>query len=94
MSTLLSLPAYTDEHLARLGPAELIDRLIADEDRVPRNLIEECARRGEAMTDRLGALPEDHRYWSATTTRGDWWLLLHTPSADSTQQVSSSEVTI
>ena len=77
MSALLSLPAYTDEPLARLGLAELVDQLIADEDRVPRNLIDACARRGEEMAERLGALLNDDRYWTGTATHGEWWLLLH-----------------
>ncbi|MEW6132869.1 MAG: SEC-C metal-binding domain-containing protein [Pseudomonadota bacterium] len=44
---------------------------------MPRNLIDECARRGEAMLDLLSGLLDDDRYWCGDQPPGEWWLLLH-----------------
>lgn len=71
------VPAYADEELGRLGLDELSELLIANEDRVPRNLIDECARRGDAMVDHLGALLHDHDFWGEDVALGKWWLRLH-----------------
>jgi hypothetical protein len=70
-----ALPAYTSEYLAGLSPATLIDLMIGDEDRVPRNVIDECASRGDEMTAALEdcvthAGPDDE-------APGIWWLSLH-----------------
>ncbi|MFV9614475.1 MAG: hypothetical protein ACNYZG_00885 [Gammaproteobacteria bacterium] len=46
MSLTIELPRYDNETLAACTPAELIENMIRDEDRVPRNVIDECARRG------------------------------------------------
>lgn len=78
MSDLMTLPAYSAEELAEFSPAELIDIIIEDEDRVPRNVIDECARRGEAMTEYLQQLHEDDFLWQLDCDDGDWWLRLHT----------------
>jgi hypothetical protein len=72
-----ALPAYSGETLAELGLPGLIDLLIGDEDRVPRNVIDECARRGEAMAECLRGVLEDDFYWRDDATHGQWWLLLH-----------------
>ena len=77
MNTLLSLPTYTDENLARLGLEELLDLLTGGEDRVPRNVIDECARRGEEMAQTLSALLEDEHYWRDEIPLGEWWRRLH-----------------
>jgi len=53
MTTLTALPTFEDSVLTNLTPAELIDLILANEDRVPRNVIDACARRGEAMLDVL-----------------------------------------
>ncbi len=71
------LPAYSEAELARLSATQLIDRLIGDEDRVPRNLIDECARRGEAMTECVGRALDEGRFWNDGPTMGEWWLALH-----------------
>lgn len=42
MIDLPQLPAHADEHLASLDRVGLIDLMIRDEDRVPRNVIDEC----------------------------------------------------
>lgn len=71
------LPQYRPEQLALLDVEALIERLLADEDRTPRELVDECARRGEAMVERLAVLVQDERYWDESSTPGEWWLRLH-----------------
>ena len=53
------LPQYDNTRLTGLTAPELIELMRKDEDRVPRNVIDECARRGEAMLDRLTDLVDD-----------------------------------
>lgn len=77
MTATPTLPAYSDETLGRLAIDALIDILIRDEDRVPRNVIDECARRGEEMVARLSGLVERGRGWHPRATPSEWWLLLH-----------------
>ncbi len=77
MNVMQPLPAYSNETLTRLSPTELIDLLISNEDRVPRNVIDECVRRGDEIVERLGGLLEDGRSWKEEAARGEWWLLLH-----------------
>jgi hypothetical protein len=77
MNTETHLPVYTNDELANLSLPDLMVLIIGDEDRVPRNVIEECARRGDAMTECLGRLVEDSNGWQAKTTPGEWWLRLH-----------------
>ena len=48
-----------------------------DEDRVPRNLIDECATRGEAMLDAIQGLLDKDYYWGEDQSDGEWWRLLH-----------------
>ncbi len=72
-----SLPSYTADDLARIGTQALIERMVRDEDRVPRNVIDECARRGDEMVAALDSLPVDERCWSGMASQGEWWLLLH-----------------
>ena len=79
----IELPAYPDEDLAGLSPTKLADFLIEDEDRVPRNVINECARRGDEMTEYLRQLHEGDFLWDIDTDNpedvadGIWWLRLH-----------------
>lgn len=78
MKDLTTLPTYAKEELAELSTSKLIDIIIKDEDRTPRNVIDECARRGEAMTEYLQQLHEDEFLWSPEDNDGIWWLRLHT----------------
>ena len=78
MNDTIQLPAYSEEELTGLSPFELTDILIEDEDRVPRNVIEECARRNEAMVAHLRMLHEDDFLWLPDASSGEWWLRLHT----------------
>lgn len=72
-----TLPPYSDEFLAAQDADELVRLLIRNEDRAPRNLIDECARRGDEMIDRFEALLEKDYYWSQDQANGEWWLLFH-----------------
>lgn len=71
------LPSYSDADLAALSPPELIDLLVRDEDRVPRNVIDECALRAPQMVETLAAELLGDEPWSQTATPGQWWLILH-----------------
>lgn len=83
MADPIELPTYSDEELALLSPAKLTDLLIEDQDRVPRNLIAECARRGDEMVEYLRQLHEDDFLWNLDdddledVADGIWWLRLH-----------------
>ena len=74
----MPLPAYTAAELAGLDLQELVDLLIRNEDRVPRALVDECARRGAAMVERLATLIEQGDFWKSNAAAGQWWLALHT----------------
>lgn len=77
MNDAIELPIYTGEELAGLSPAELIDTVIENEDRVPRNVIDECAWRGDEMTGYLNMLHRDGFLWDTDYSDGVWWLRLH-----------------
>jgi uncharacterized protein (DUF2384 family) len=70
------LPTYDAETLREFAVPALIERLIADEDRAPRSLIDECAARGAPMVEHLAALIEDED-WHRDVSQGEWWLRLH-----------------
>ena len=63
--------------LDELGIAELSQLMVRDEDRVPRVVIDECVRRGEAMVEHLASLLESAHFWSDDASRGEWWMRLH-----------------
>ena len=75
VNDIASLPSYSEERLAGLEPAALIDLMLADEDRVPRRVIDACARRGDEMVAALESLAECP--WAERETHGAWWLRLH-----------------
>ena len=51
--------------------------LTNDEDRVPRNLIDACVSKGDAMLDQLQEVLESPMTWSDDTIKGLWWLPIH-----------------
>ena len=73
MNLTIALPQYDAETLRTCTNTELIENMIRDEDRVPRNVIDECARRGEQILDwaaQLAANNEedwDYRLCTANT---------------------------
>ncbi|MCI0652578.1 MAG: SEC-C domain-containing protein [Planctomycetes bacterium] len=70
-------PAYAAEELSGLAAPRLLDLLRGDEDRVPRNVIEECARRGDEMVRAFQEIARDERFWREGAPLGEWWLRLH-----------------
>jgi hypothetical protein len=78
MNNLKPLPAYSAEVLANLSPSKLIDIIIENADRVPRNVIDECVLHGDEMTEYLQQLHKDDFLWSSEDNDGMWWLRLHT----------------
>ncbi len=72
-----ALPHYETEALAALSAQALVNRLIQDEDRAPRNLIDECASRGDTIIDALREALVSGRAWADESGSGEWWLLLH-----------------
>lgn len=78
MIDLIQLPAYPNDELGNIDLPGIIDLMIANEDRVPRNVIDECARRGDTMVDHLSRLADDSRDWHGHgESSGEWWLKLH-----------------
>ncbi len=65
------------DSLSAENPGRLLDLLIAAEDRAPRVLIDECARRDEAMIERLASFVEREELWKKRPPLGEWWLRLH-----------------
>jgi hypothetical protein len=57
----MELPEYSPTTLAALDPETLVALLASDEDRAPRELIDESARRGDAMLACLEYPRERHR---------------------------------
>lgn len=76
MNDKTRLPAYAADILENKDLAGLIELMIGDEDRVPRNVIDECARRGDEMVEELISLSEDSLDWIGVSS-GEWWLKLH-----------------
>jgi hypothetical protein len=72
-----ALPSHTPETLQAASVEELMRLLQRDEDRAPRNLIDECAARGDAMLDAIQGLLEKDYYWGEDQSDGEWWRLLH-----------------
>jgi hypothetical protein len=75
MTPLTPLPSYDQEYLRERTPAELIALMIENEDRVTRNVIDECSRRGDAMAEALA--PWAHPAENDDENLGQWWLPLH-----------------
>jgi hypothetical protein len=76
MNDATQLPTYPNDELANLDLPGLVNLMTADEDRVPRNVIDECARRGDTMVEQLSGLVDDSRDWYGELS-GEWWLKLH-----------------
>jgi SEC-C motif len=77
MNAQAPLPVYAAEELAGLDLEGLLGLLIHNEDRVPRTLVDECARRGEGMVERLAKFVEPDEFWNDDAPDGQWWLRLH-----------------
>lgn len=73
----MELPEYSAASLAAADPAALLALVVRDEDRAPRALIDECARRGDAMADRLESFVISRAEWTEDASLGEWWLRFH-----------------
>ncbi|GAB4292727.1 MAG: hypothetical protein Kow0096_07880 [Thiohalomonadaceae bacterium] len=71
-----ALPSYRDDELAGLSETALLELLRRDCDRAPRNLIDACAARGDAM---IRLLQETMSAPGSTECleEGDWWFSYH-----------------
>ncbi len=67
----------TDAELATLDEPALIDILRRSGDRAPRNLIDACAARGDAMVQALASVLSAPAFWSDDIDDGNWWLRQH-----------------
>jgi hypothetical protein len=76
MNTLTSPSNDSTQNLATLTPAQLLARLVHEEDRAPLELIDACVARGEAMVEALRDAIDDENMWNDDTP-GAWWLPLH-----------------
>jgi len=71
------LPECNSELLQAMTIDQLVEWLLRHEDRVPRQVIDECARRGPAMEERLRALIYSSDSWCFNNSVPADWLLLH-----------------
>ena len=76
MKLSIELPVFDTEHLTTHTPVELIEIIIEHEDQVPRNVIDECARRGEQMLLALAPIAQGNDELENEIS-GYWWLRLH-----------------
>ena len=75
----MELPEYNLTTLAALDPETLVALLASDEDRAPREVIDECASRGDAMLGGLSRrrFADDEIWWLGDAREDEWWLRLH-----------------
>jgi len=71
------LPPLTADDVARRSLDDLIELLIELEDRAPRLLIDECARRGDDFLERAWEILQHGPGWEDDATQGEWWLPTH-----------------
>jgi hypothetical protein len=77
MTDIEALPHYDDDVLSEISAPDLISLLLGDEDRVARNVIDECARRGETMVSELRDVLVQDETWDEEGDNGYWWLRHH-----------------
>ncbi len=68
----ISIPQYSKDELTAYSNQQLIEKMIEDEDRVPRILIDECVSRGEKILEVLASVKVNN-----VETNGEWWMILH-----------------
>ena len=76
MNMTIELPIYDNKDLAAFTDRQLIESMIRDEDRVPRNVIDECVRRGVQILDAWSALEVSDDDFEKHAD-GHWWMQLH-----------------
>jgi len=72
-----ALPRYAPDDLRELTEKDLFALLLGHEDRVPMEIIKECAAREDAMVPLLHQHLKNEANWSADADLRDWWALLH-----------------
>jgi hypothetical protein len=60
---------------ASFSREELVDLLAMEEDRLPREVVDEFVRRGESCIEELTEIVEDEQQW--VTDDGSWWAIVH-----------------
>jgi hypothetical protein len=78
MNTSFPPPTFDDAELRALNPTQLLEVLKRNEDRVPRVVIDECARCGDDMVQALARVTRNDDFWKDGVDPGEWWLGLHT----------------
>jgi len=73
---MTELPVVSSETLTACTPAELIELIIEHADRTPRNVIDECAQRGEQILPVLAPFAQANDLLE-NETPGHWWLRFH-----------------
>ena len=68
---------FSAEELTAMDEDELLAVLIGNEDRLPLEVIHECALRGDAMLPLLRRHLEVDAYWHNDANPLNWWGLLH-----------------
>ncbi len=77
MTLTESMLHYDADVLSAMSAPDLISLLMGDEDRVLRNVIDECARRGETMVSELRDVLAQDDTWDDDCDNGHWWLRHH-----------------
>jgi hypothetical protein len=77
MHATIALPYYPQNELTGLDVEQLADILVLDEDRVPRNVIDECARRGDHMVECLQDYIDTASASSPAGDLRDLWFMIH-----------------
>ncbi len=71
------LPCFPGEDLKAMDDDSLFRLVTTHDDRLPLEVIHECAGRGDAMVPLLLQHLETDANWDSEATSGDWWALLH-----------------
>jgi len=71
------LPGYSSEALAEMDENALFALVIGNDDRLPLEVVYECAGRAEAMVPLLRQHLERDANWRDDVSKGDWWGLVH-----------------
>jgi hypothetical protein len=74
---LFPLPGYSEDVLASMDEQALFALVTGNDDRLPLEVVQECASRAEAMVPLLRQHLEDDSNWGNEVSDGDWWGLLH-----------------
>ena len=71
------LPDYSEDTLASMDEQALLALVTSNNDRLPLQVVHECASREEAMVPLLSQQLENDSNWGNEVSDGDWWGLLH-----------------